>query len=106
MQSKDIEKQRFLKAQKKLKQLKVFYIHLAGYLVSLALMLYNLYIVSGPYKNNIISLNLSIIVVWTVLVLLHAWRVFKEKKAFKKSWEDEKIKRFLEEEGQETKMWE
>lgn len=100
------DKERLLRAQKKLKRLKVFYFHLAGYIVSVALLLYNLYIVEGPYKDNIISLNLSIIVAWTVLILLHAWRIFKEKKAFKESWEDKKMKQFLKEDDQETTMWE
>ena len=100
------DKERLLRAQKNLKRLKFFYFHLAGYIVSVALLLYNLYIVAGPYKDNIISLNLSVIVAWTVLILLHAWRIFKEKKVFKKSWEDKKMKQFLKEDDQETTMWE
>lgn len=106
MESKEEEKQRLLRAKKKVRQLKIFYIHLAGYLIAAGLILYNLYIVAGPYKNNIISLNLSILVVWTVLLILHAWRTYKEKKVFKESWENQKIKRFLGENDEETKMWE
>ncbi|MDG4716313.1 MULTISPECIES: 2TM domain-containing protein [Winogradskyella] len=105
MHSKD--KERLLKAQKRVRHLKLFYIHFAGYLVVVALLLYNLYIVEGAYKNNIISLNLSVLVLWTVAILLHAWKVFKENKVFKKSWEDKKMASYLaEEEIEETKMWE
>lgn len=105
MHSKD--KKRLLKAQKHVRRIKLFYIHFAGYLVVLALLVYNLYIVEGDYKNNIISLNLSILVLWTVAVLLHAWKVFREKKVFKKSWEDKKIASYLEkDDAEDTKMWE
>ncbi|MDN3493393.1 2TM domain-containing protein [Winogradskyella bathintestinalis] len=101
------ENQRLERAKKRVKRLKLFYIHLAGYIVFVALLLYNLYIVAGPYKNNIISLNLSIIVVWTVLIFVHGLHIFKGKRIFKKSWEDRKVERFLKEKKEEeTTFWE
>ncbi|WP_426429734.1 2TM domain-containing protein [Winogradskyella sp. HB-48] len=107
MESHNTEEQKLLKAKKHVRQLKLFYIHFAGYLVVLALLLYNLYIVEGEYKNNIISLNLSVLVLWTVAILWHALKVFKERKVFKKSWEDKKIASYLEKDHvEETKMWE
>ncbi|MCB0398864.1 MAG: 2TM domain-containing protein [Winogradskyella sp.] len=106
MESSNTEEQKLLKAKKYVRQLKLFYIHFAGYLVVLALLLYNLYIVEGEYKNNIISLNLSILVLWTVAIVLHAWKVFKERKVFKKSWEDKKIASYLKkDDAEETKIW-
>lgn len=107
MESHNTEEQKLLKVKKHLRQVKLFYIHFAGYLVVLALLLYNLYIVEGEYKNNIISLNLSVLVLWTVAILWHALKVFKERKVFKKSWEDKKIASYLEkDDAEETKMWE
>ena len=107
MQLGNNDNQRLQEAKRNVRRLKIFYIHLVGYIVLVALLCYNLYIVEGPYKNNIISLNLSILVSWTVFILLHAWRVFKERKIFKKSWEDKKIASYLEkDEIEETKMWE
>jgi len=101
------EKQLFINAKKKVRRLRLFYIHLAGYIVFVALLLYNLYIVSGPYKNNIISLNLSIIGVWTVIIVIHGLNIFKGKQIFKKRWEDKKTEEFLKEkEEQETTLWE
>lgn len=100
------EKQ-LLEAKKYIKRVKLFYIHLAGYLVLVGLLVYNLLIVQGIYKNNIISLNLSVLVLWTVAIVLHAWKVFKERKVFNKSWEDKKMKLYLDKKDtEETKMWE
>lgn len=79
------EKQQFLKAKRQVRSLKLFYIHLAGYLVLVGLLVYNLLIVQGIYKNNIISLNLSVLVLWTVAIAIHAWKIFKEQKVFKQS---------------------
>ncbi|MTE27662.1 2TM domain-containing protein [Winogradskyella ouciana] len=104
MQMNNDEKQRI--AKKKVRRLKLFYIHLAGYIVMLVLLSYNLYIVEGPYKNNIISLNLSIIVAWTVFIGIHGFKVFKDRTLFNKNWENKKLKKFAQEEETEKKMWE
>ncbi len=100
------EEYRLVQAKKSVRRLKLFYIHLAGYIVVVALLSYNLYIVQGEYKNNIISLNLSVLVAWTVFICIHGWRVFKERKVFNKGWKDKKIQAFLNKEDIETKMWE
>ena len=94
-----------LQAKKKVRLLKLFYSHLAAYIVFVALLCYNLYIVEGPYKNSIISLNLSIIVAWTVFIIIHGLNVFKEKQLFKKSWEERKLKEFSKEDT-EKQLWE
>ena len=102
------EQQLFIRAQKRVRRLWIFYIHLASYIISVALILYNFYIIEeGPYKNNIISLNLSILVAWSVFVIIHGLNIFKEKKIFKKSWEDRKTEEFLKETNEvKTIFWE
>lgn len=102
----EIEKKQLRKAKERVRKIKIFYIHLAGYIIAVALLLYNLYIVAGPYKNNIISLNLSILVVWTIFIIVHGLNVFKEKRIFKKSWEDKKTNEFLNNKEEETTFWE
>ncbi|WP_179352586.1 2TM domain-containing protein [Winogradskyella vidalii] len=102
----DDKHQQLKKAKETLRRIKLFYIHLAGYIVVIALLLYNLYIVAGPYKNNIISLNLSVIVVWTVFIIIHGLNVFKDKQIFKKSWKDKKTEQFLKNKKEETTFWE
>ncbi|REG87280.1 2TM domain-containing protein [Winogradskyella sediminis] len=102
----DKEKEQLKKAINKVRKVKVFYLHLAGYIVGIGLLLYNLYIVAGPYKNNIISLNLSIIVAWSVFIVIHGLNVFKGKRLFNKRWEDKKIKKFLDKKDESTTFWE
>ena len=106
----DIDQQQYLiDAKKKAKRKWLFYIHLAGYIIFVSFILYNLYIVEGPYKDNIISLNLSIIVAWTVFIVIQGLCIFGGKLIFKKSWEKKKIEDFLNknnDEDDETKLWE
>lgn len=101
------EKQHVIKAKKRVRGVFLFYVHLAGYIVLVALLLCNLYIVEGPYKNNIISLNLSVIVAWSVFISIHGLNIFKGKQIFKKSWEDRKTEGFLKaKEEEKTTFWE
>lgn len=106
MNQKEKNNQQYYNAEKKVRKLKVFYLHLVGYFIGSALLLYNLYIVTGPYKNNIISLNLSILFVWTIFIIIHGLIVFKRRQIFKKSWEDKKTEQFLKEKEEETTFWE
>ncbi|MDY2588120.1 2TM domain-containing protein [Winogradskyella aquimaris] len=107
MESDNSKEQQLLEAKKHIRRVKLFYIHLAGYLVVVALLLYNLYIVEGTYTHTIISLNLSVLLLWTVAMFINYWRVFKERKMFNKSWENKKIKSYLDKKDiEETKMWE
>ncbi|WP_296386428.1 2TM domain-containing protein [Winogradskyella sp.] len=102
------EKQLFLNAEKKVKRIKMFYLHLVFYIIGVALISYNFYIIEeGEYTNNINALNTSTLVLWTVIIVIHAWTVFKGRIIFKKSWEDKKMEKFLDEDKEsETKMWE
>ncbi len=100
------KKQYLIEAKKRARRIMIFYVHLLGYLIVVALLLYNLYIVDGVYKNNIISLNLSILVAWTVFIIIHGINIFKSKSIFNKSWEQRKIEEFAKEEETEKKLWE
>lgn len=95
----------FLKAKKKVDKLKVFYIHLAGYIVVVGLIVWNFLIIEeGPYKASIIWLNCTTIIVWGIFILIHAWTTFKGRFLFSKKWEDKKVKQFMEEDN--TTLWE
>ncbi|OZV70076.1 2TM domain-containing protein [Winogradskyella aurantia] len=78
-----------------LRRLKLFYIHLFGYIILVCLILYNLYIVQGEYKNNIIALNIITLVLWSLFVGIHGWRAFKGRILFSKRWEEQKLKEYL-----------
>jgi len=105
---KNIDKKQYLiESKKSARRIMIFYIHLVGYIVFVALLLYNLYIVEDYYKNSIISLNLSIIVAWSVFIIVHGLNVFKGKQIFKKDWEDRKTEAFLKNKDEiETTFWE
>lgn len=99
------KEQQFLEARKKVNKLKIFYIHLAGYLVVVALIVWNFIVIEeGEYKNFIIWLNTSTIVIWGIFIIIHAWTTFKGSFLFSKKWEDKKVKEFMEEE--KTNLWE
>lgn len=105
MKSNKDEKQLFENAKKKVKRVKFFYLHLAFYIIGIALMLYNFYIMEGPYTSIITGLNISTIVLWSIFISIHAWNVFKGKLLFKKSWEDRKIEEYLGDK-EEQQRWE
>jgi len=101
------EDQRFAKAKDKVQKIKMFYLHLVFYFIVVALILYNLYIIEGPYTSTITGVNVSTLVLWSVFISIHAWTVFKGRFVFKKSWEDRKTEEYLKkEEIVETTFWE
>jgi hypothetical protein len=105
---KEEDQQRLIRARKKVRQVQIFYLHLVLYFIVVGLLLWNFYILEdGPYKNNIITLNLSVLVGWTAFIILNAVIVFKGKQLFKKSWEDKKINEFLKDKtSEESTFWE
>lgn len=104
---KENEQQLLEEPKKRVHLLKIFYIHVVFYIIVVILLVYNLFIVAGPYANNIIALNTVVLVLWTAFICIHAWRVFKGKLLFNKKWEDRKTEEFLDEnEEVETTFWE
>lgn len=85
----------YYKAKEKVKQIQIFYLHLVGYIIIVILLSYNIYIAEGEYKNFFIWLDTTFLVLWTIFIIIHGWRVFKGR-FFKKSWEDRKIQEFIE----------
>lgn len=102
------EKQLFLDAEKKVKRIKMFYLHLVFYIIGVSLIAYNFYIIEeNEYTDSINGINTSTLVLWTICIIIHAWSVFKGRFIFKKSWEDKKIEKFLNKDKEsETNLWE
>ncbi|MDO6758668.1 2TM domain-containing protein [Tamlana sp. 2_MG-2023] len=105
METEEKKHQLYIEAKKKVKDLKIFYIHFVGYLIVVLLLCYNLYIMSGPHKPFFQWFDISILVGWTIFISYHAWNVFKGRLFFKKRWEDEKLRKFMDAENQ-TSRWE
>lgn len=109
MEPSEEKKGSYIRAKERVRHVKVFYIHLVGYLVFASLILYNMYIMdtNNEYKESIEWINLTSLTFWTIFVFLHGWKVFKGRFLFKRSWEDKKIKEYMEQEkANETKLWE
>lgn len=101
--------QKLLKARDKVQKIKMFYLHLMLYIIVVILLVYNLYIVQGPFANNITALNVSILVLWTLFIIVHALSVFRGSVLFNKKWEEKKTEAILKEkenEKEEAKLWE
>ena len=100
--------EKYIKAQSILRRRRLFYLHLVGYLIVVALNLYNIYIMDeGPYKSIFITLNLSVIGAWGVFIIIHAIDVYRRRSLFKKTWEDRKIDEIMHQDAEtETKLWE
>lgn len=95
----------YLRAKEKVRNIKIFYMHLVGYIIFVALLSYNLYIVEDGYKDFFIWFNSIFMVSWTIFIAIHAWNVFKGRIFFKKSWEDRKLKEYMDMD-QDKKRWE
>lgn len=107
MSSINNRKQQFLSAKKRVRKIKKFYWHLLIYVISVILILYNFKIMNGPYVDAITGLNISILVFWTIIIIIHAWSVFKGKPLFNKHWEEKKMQEYLEDDNEvETNLWE
>ncbi|TXG39157.1 2TM domain-containing protein [Seonamhaeicola maritimus] len=98
----------YFKAKEKVRHIKMFYYHLVLFIVVLILLSINfLYLdENNPYSEFFILFNSIIIVVWTVVIILHGRWALKGKSIFKKGWEDQKMKEYLEKEEEETTLWE
>lgn len=98
------KEQQYINAKNKVKNVKVFYVHLIGYIILVMLLLYNLYIIDehNQYANFFTWFNLVIIAAWSVFIFLHGWNVFKGRLFFKKDWEDKKVQEFLDRENKNT----
>lgn len=94
----------YLLAKKKVYNIKVFYIHLVGYFIVAALLLYNLKIMEGAHKDFFFWFDSIILLAWTVFIFVHGWRVFRGRIVFKKAWEERKIEEFANKE--KVERWE
>ena len=102
------DKQRYIKAKERVRKVQIFYLHLVLYIIVMFLLIYNLYILEeGPYKSNITALNVTTIVIWSVIIFIHAWRIFNGPFLFGKRWEDKKINELIHKNSEEkTTFWE
>jgi hypothetical protein len=101
--------ERYLRAQKKVDEIKGFYIHLIIYICV------NLYISTKKITANLANgetfeqafFDIGTFIVWLawgIGLAFHAFNVFVENGVLGKNWEERKIKEFMQDE--ERKTWE
>jgi len=100
------QKDSYIKAKEKVRQLKIFYVHLVGYIILILLLSYNLYILdeTNVYSDLFLKFIIIFMVSWTIFIAFHAWNVFKGRVFFRKSWEDRKLKEYMD--NNNTNLWE
>jgi len=103
METEKVLKEDFARAKEKVRHIKIFYIHLVGYIILVLLLSYNLFIIdeNNKYADFFTWFNSIIMIAWTIFIILHGRFALKGKQFFKKSWEDRKLKEYMEKE--ETK---
>ena len=90
-----LEEERYIRAQKKVKQIKGFYWHLFWYLVV------NIFLLGVIYKNlgsddNFFEFgHFSTVFFWGIGLFFHWLGVFGKNIVFSKDWEERKIREFM-----------
>lgn len=106
MEAKNFESDSYKAAQKRVKDIKGFYIHLLVYV------LVNLFIITGSsWRNGFFEGfldpgNYVTAVFWGIGVLAHWASVFGSNLFLGRKWEERKIKEYMDQEKQERKRWE
>ena len=90
--SNDEDRLRFLRARRRVKEIKGFYVHLLVYLAV------NIFvIVAGLIKKEKVDFHFgSLPVLWGIVILIHAGTVFLPNFLLGKDWEERKISEFME----------
>ena len=86
------EDEKLLRAQKRVKELKKFYNHLAVYLIVMAILLFIDYSDGGSWWVHWPMIG------WGIFVVIQGFSVSK----FAKGWEEKKLKEIMEEEEKEN----
>ena len=90
------EEERYLRAQKRVKEEKGFYNHLFWYVVVNIFIILSIVAGYGWDFNQIFTFNAySTAVFWGIGLLFHAIGVFGKGIVFSKNWEERKIKEYM-----------
>ncbi|WP_367768551.1 2TM domain-containing protein [Flavobacterium sp. WC2421] len=95
------EEKRYYEAQKKVKEIKSFYVHLTVYLLTNPIVIAVNLITSPEYLWCLWCL-----LGWAIPIVLHGLIAFDYPPFFNKEWEKRKIKEFIDKEEQSRNNWE
>ena len=90
----------YLRAEKRLKELKGFYAHLFWYLAVNIFILISSLVINSQYFNVGHYNSYSTAIFWGIGIGFHALGVFGKNLVFSKSWEERKTQEFIEKDRQ------
>jgi len=98
------EEQKYIRAKRKVKAIKGFYVHFTVYLVVNAFLILSRSFSSGEFVDlwNWQTYNTAIF--WGIGILFHAFNVFGMEFLLGKNWEDRKIKEIMDKDKRDS--WE
>ena len=92
MENNNLEEQKYIRAKKKVKSIKGFYVHLTVYIIVNAFLLLSLFFSDGEWEIFWAWNSYSTAIFWGIGIVFHAFNVFGFDLLFGKSWEERKIK--------------
>ncbi len=98
------EEQKYIKAKKKVKAIKGFYVHLMVYLIVNAFLILSNALSYGGWHVFWEWQSYSTLLFWGIGLAFHAFGVFGLDFILGKNWEDRKIKEFMNKDKRDT--WE
>jgi len=104
MENKNFEEQKYIKAKKKVKAIKGFYVHLSVYLIVNAFLILSRTFSGGGFEDLWEWQTYNTAIFWGIGVLFHAFNVFGMGFLLGKDWEDRKIKEYMDKDKRE--FWE
>ncbi len=104
MENKNFEEQKYIKAKKKVKAIKGFYVHLTVYLIVNAFLIISRMFYGGGYDDLWEWQTYNTAIFWGIGLAFHAFNVFGMGFLLGKDWEDRKIKEYMDKDKRE--FWE
>ncbi len=104
MENRYTEEQKYLRAKKKVKSIKGFYVHLMVYILVNGFILLSEALSEGGWRIFWEWQSYSTMIFWGIGLAFHAFGVFGMDFILGKSWEDRKINEFMNKDKQQ--FWE
>jgi len=98
------EEQQYLRAKKRVKSIKGFYVHLTVYIVVNVFLIISKSFSTGEFEDLWEWQTYNTAIFWGIGILFHAFNVFGMGVLLGKDWEDRKIKELIEKDKRDS--WE
>lgn len=104
MENSNVEEQKYIRAKKRVKAIKGFYVHLTVYIIVNAFLLISRAISNNEWEIFWTWSSYNTVIFWGIGIVFHAFNVFGFDFFFGKDWEERKIKEIMDKEKKE--FWE